>query len=318
MEYKEVNWKQIIITILLTGIVTLASSLIIDWYKSEEPKLIYSTTETLPFEGKENYFGIYHIKIENQGKNPISDLSTYINIPDSIINDKKILIDPAINYSENLLNDTYSLQTQYINPKDVVEISLLVTSKNKLPSNPILSVRGKGINGILQSSLSQNTNFYNLFLSVLIGMTAFSASIVRRFKKEAKHSDDQKLILAYLCRINGLTDEANKYLESLRKIAYWAEADNLGFDASKDNSPERKEKIKKLLTDIINYAGVVDSSKGIIYYNIAVIEISQGNFDQAINNLKKAREFNGKIIDSRLKLDPLFSSNSELLKEVQK
>ena len=60
---------------------------------------------------------------------------------------------------------------------------------------------------------------------------------------------------------------------------------------------------------MINYADISDVSKGIIYYNLARIEMSRGNSSAAANNLNKAKEHNIEAVTKRLTVDTIFDKD---------
>ena len=303
MTEENINWKQTIIIILLTGVVTLASSLVLDWYNSEEPKLIYSVTSSDPFEGNESYLNIYHIVIENQGKNQISDVIASIKSPSSQIVDSKVKADPSLIYDENISDHLYKLQLDYLNPNETIEFSLLISSP-VLPTEPQLSIRGKGVNGIVQthsSQTSQSSIFGNIFVPLSIGVF-FGLMTTIYSQKGAQHEN-----LVYLCGVNCLNEDAEYY--SKNKTTYRIASDYLTLKALKDNNPEYTEHVIKLLFDLIEYASVADESKGIIYYNISRMEMSQANSEVAKDALNKAKKYNKREVVKRLKVDKLFSKS---------
>lgn len=277
MTQEDINWKQTITVIILTGLVTLASSLVLDWYKSEEPKLIYSVTSSDPFEGKESYLSVYHIVVENQGKNQLSDVNTVIESFDSQIVESKIKIDPSLNYNESISNNSYKLRLDYMNPTDIIQLSLLISSQVP-PKDPKISVRGKGANGIMQTFPSQNsTSSQNSASNDLLGPLTVGIALMGTLTtiRSYKGKGEQHENLVYLCGVNGLNEDAEYY--SKNKTNYMAASDYLTFKALNGDSQEYKDKVIKLFTDLISYTNVLDSSKGVIYYNIARIEMSRDN-----------------------------------------
>lgn len=299
MTQDEINWKQTIIVILLTGLVTLASSLVLDWYKSEEPKLVYSVTSSDPFEEDNSYLSIYHIVVENQGKNQISDVITSIKSSHLQIIDSKVTADASLVYNESISDHAYKFQVDYLNPNETVELSLLTRSQVS-PIEPQLSIRGKGVNGIVQTHSSQSSIFDSIFVPLSISVIFMGLTTKIYSQRGEQHEN-----LVYLCGINCLNEDAKYY--SKNKTTYRIASDYLTLKALKDDNPEYKEKVLNLLSNLIQYAHIAEASKGIIYYNIARIEISRNNSEAAINALDKAKKYNKREVAKRLKVDTSFS-----------
>jgi hypothetical protein len=81
MEEKKINWLVIFITAVLSALGTLGSGWILSWIQNDELKLTYTTIETVPFEGNNRHFGVYHVSFSNDGKKQITDLVCFIKIP---------------------------------------------------------------------------------------------------------------------------------------------------------------------------------------------------------------------------------------------
>lgn len=316
MTQENFDWKQTIILLILTGVVTFASSVALDLYESEGPKLIYSITSSDSFERNDSYLNIYHIVIENQGKNQIPDVITICEPKDATIVERKLKVDSSLLYSDNISNTTYKLHLDYMNPNDVIEMSLLISSKAPL-SDLRFSIRGEGVNGIRQTSLSQNSASYNIFFPLILGISVMLLTLgirtkigiknIFNFKETSvKLSAEQYENLLYLCGVNRLNEDVEFYLT--HKTTYLIASEYFTIKAL-NNTKEYKEKVIKLFNDLINYANVSDSSKGIIYYNLAKIEMSRGNSSAAINNLNKAKEYNIKAVNNRLTVDTIFDKD---------
>jgi len=123
------------------------------------------------------------------------------------------------------------------------------------------------------------------------------------------HTDaEQKEILSYLCEIHGLETYSKRYREIITDISYWAESDYLTRQAIKNSKPENTNKIKHVLLDLLKYAAVIDKSRGIIHYNIALIAYSQGNQKEVDEHLEKAKKLIPELIQKRLEIEPIWKN----------
>ena len=157
-------------------------------------------------------------------------------------------------------------------------------------------------------------------LAPLLGLVAMTGMLtittIKRFKKsrdttqksedvtniDGKHRGDQGEVLAYLCGLNNLGDEADNLVMQSGKTSYWAQADRLaakGVTAKKEDAL----KYKSVLKGLLDYAKLNGTSEGIVCYDIARIASAHGEVDEARNFLDLAKPKMGKLLETRLKLD---------------
>lgn len=138
---------------------------------------------------------------------------------------------------------------------------------------------------------------------------ASSLTLVIRKKlggDDHQHTGDQNQIIAYLCGLHGLENQVERYLALPNQTTYWAEMDRLTSIAIINNESDLIQKVKIIISDLIEYAGMADSSVGIGYYNLARLEKSLQNDAKAQEYIEKAKKEIPKLLKTRLKLDPLF------------
>jgi len=64
------NWKSIITTALLTGVVTIATGMLLFWWQTEKFELTYNSILSIPFDDASNTLFIQQIEIKYSGENP--------------------------------------------------------------------------------------------------------------------------------------------------------------------------------------------------------------------------------------------------------
>lgn len=312
MESRRINWWLIIITAVITGLITLTVGVILLKIQNKEPELVYTITDTQPFPGKDQNFAIYNVTISNSGKTPISNVLAVIQVPSATLDDTRFTTALSLEYTREIVGDTLNLNIPEFNPNDTISVSILATSTSVLPTRPQVSTRGAGIVGVQKITSPENLT-RNLFpLSIISGLAGLIAAIFTMFFIpiirghaiiSGKHREEQNEILAYLCGIHNLTDEVQDYLSRPRRTSYWAEADRFAAIAVANPATKKAENVEMLLKDLLAYAAIAEISKGIIYYDIARIEVARGNRDEAGTYLKEAKKHAGKLIDIRLKVD---------------
>ena len=289
------------------------------WIQNDELKLTYSTIETVPFEGNNRHFGVYHVSFANEGKKQITDVVCFIKIPPAKIEDWKVTVDPAMSKSESFDSLGYWLKIPELNPHDLVRVSLLATSTLSLPTHPEVSLRAKSITGIPAESKPTESLFFKdnspfLMVMFILFASMFSILITRskmspivNILSGGKQSGEQNEVLAYLAGVQGLTSEVDEYLRRTRHASYWAEADRLAALAIKENNPKYSEQILNLLSSLVNYADIATTSVGIIHYNIARLHVLLNKNDKAQSEIEMAKKLCPKVIDKRVQLDPLLN-----------
>jgi hypothetical protein len=318
MDEKKINWQQILVTALITGIITVISGLIVFKFQEHEPKLTYSAIETIPFEGSNKVVGIYNVVLENEGKKDLKDVVCVVKISKSQIDQYKVSVNPANIHSETQKDDTLTVKLSGLNPSEEVTVSILASSQSTLPKRPEVALRAVGLTGTEKSSNGKDGKFQDLLLTVAGGVLATLAllftlssklkgrvlgSTVSKILPSEKHSGDQRNILAYLCNLFKLNEEEEKYRSLNYKVEYWSESDKLAMSAIESKSSDYSLKIDKLLRELTQYASMSDDSEAIVYYNIARVAAARGEHAIKDQYLKKASGIAPTIIAKRLDID---------------
>jgi hypothetical protein len=177
---KSINWKQIIITALITAILSLAVGYFLVVVQNKEPKLTYEVIENTNFDGNKTASLIYSVIIRNEGKIYIENIQGLVEIDRGMILDNIIVISKTMksNVSNNQKSIEFSIP--YFNPGEQFKISL-VASDEQIPPKVSVDIRGSGIVGILKKEdllFSDNTTSAFVvntisFLVVIILITTY-------------------------------------------------------------------------------------------------------------------------------------------------
>jgi hypothetical protein len=312
------NWPQIIVTAVVGGIVTVLTGIVVFRFQTREPQLVYSATEAIPLTGQAQVVAIYQVSINNEGKKEVEDVNLFIRVSDANIEESQISADPAIAYSDSVISDTLELQIPLMNPSESVQVSFLASAPSDLPKRPEISLRGKGVTGKEKTATEGRSDLPLSLISALVGLlaalTVFFSPLRRMLtteeeKDESRHRDDQRKILAYICGLHGLDEEVNRYLSQSQDAFYWSESDRLAQLAIASGEPGKVEKIKSVLKDLLEYAHINDKSRAIVFFNLARLEVLEGDLDEMRSYLDRAREQMPRLIDTRLKIDPVLKES---------
>jgi hypothetical protein len=321
MEEKRLNWKQIIATAIVTGIVAVVTGLILYAFQNRLPKLTYAISETIPFQGNNETLAIQQVTIRNEGSRSVDSVDCHISVSPAVIKEKRITGALALDYSETLSTNSYKVHFQNLNPNESATISILTSSKTPTVQQPTVTLRAKGVCGkeIVEDGGKKKKWIDNPIIgaifsaySVLVALVmmrkrkAFPFKTLNRYMDSDMHSDDQNEIIAYLFNIHDLPEIAETYLKRHRRPSYWSEADHIAATAIHENNPEIAEKRKQILIDLLSYASIAPSSQGIIHYNIARIAKHQGDNAESNKHLDEAEKLIPQLLKKRMKLDPIF------------
>jgi len=314
------NWRSILATALITGIVTVSTGMLLFWWQTDKSELSYNSIKSIPFDDANNKFYIQQVEIKNSGDKPIEDVVLLLSFSDALIEKSKISIDQAIAYSNEVKSKSIRLLVDNLNPGEGANISVIYQSKSDLSTGAKISLRGKGIKGKLNGSV-KNQGEESLIISLLAAYAGIFAFIIsrkrgrqilvkiirRRIFGNKLSSGSQKNTIASLLSIYGYPEKAKEYLNAGLSRQYWIEADLLASEAILGNIRLKNDMIK-ILSRVSMLPNINKTSKSVVIYNIARINKSLGNDIESDTNLEIAKDLDRLEIESRIEFDPLFSS----------
>lgn len=318
---ESINYKQILITAVITLIITIVAGVILYNYQAKDPHLSYVFQSGIPFKGDSGELVVYNYIILNDGEETIEEINSVIKFSNSIITEVNLESGLSISHKDNVENNnTHNILIENLNPKESLKLSFLVMHNDGV-KNPQISLRGKGVNGVpyvLGNGVDKlsllgfgiPTTFIASIMTIFIFMfTSLAVTIKSRASTsndltddDDKTNGDQREILSYLASLNNLMDESERYNNINKRVSYWSESDRISFSVTKKNKEDARKK-KQLLLDLLNYTKIHQKSVGIIYYNIARISKVIGDKKDSENYLSKAKEIIPKLINKRLQLD---------------
>lgn len=321
------NWKSIIVTALITGIVTVFTGMILFWWQIEKTELTYNSIQSIPFDDATNSLFIQQIEIQNSGEKSIEDVVVSISFTNEIIEKSKIEISKTISYKKESDEKTIILKIDSLNPNESANISILYKSNSSNSNGATISLRGKGITGKLIGATEENnkTSILIALIGAYAGVFSFIIStkrgreILSRIIQHILHGhymdiDEQKYVIASTLSLYGYPEKAKEYLNNGNDRFFWVESDLLAAEAIKGD-----EKLKKDTLDILdiisNLSYIAKKSKAICFYNIARIYKSlESNNEKVKENITKAIQLDESTIKKRISIDPLFVEFEELIK----
>lgn len=301
-------WVQRVGSAVLGILVTVVAAIIVQKLESREPRLVFTSVETVPFNGPNNVIGIYQTVVRNEGKAEVDDVSCYIRIPGATIEQHRVIVPPSLQVQEGTIGDALRVEIPSLNPGELAQISILANNPTHLPNHPEISVRAKGVNASEQapSVPSQQPERYLSLLTAMAGTLAVASTFGFRRLFSKGMGGSQASTLQSICRMHGLSDRADQY-KVRRGINYYGEADRLGQEAVQSHDPRTVADIKKILLAISSIDRMWDSSRAIVLYNLARISAKEGASSEVTNYLDEARRLSREEVDGRVRIDPLLT-----------
>jgi len=323
------NWKQIICTALVTGLVSVGTGMLLFKIQNKQPVLTYSVSESVPFQSDSSKLSIFLLEVRNDGKEFVENVQCNIDLQSATIVDKQFKTDNALPFSDSCMLNRCLISIPLLNPTEMLSVSILMNSKNQSEIRPKVVLRAKGITGKpLKSQNNKANEKLTIIAAIVSAYTAmFSLVIVtrrqrlfsvlfpflpksfNRFIDDKKPSDEQEKVLAYLFGLQGLHNQVEYYLTHKADPTYWSESDRIASIAisSKDNNIA--ESMKKVLLNLLNYANIAPSSQAIIHYNIARIAKFQGIEKECSIHIDEAVKHLPRLMETRMSIDPVFSND---------
>lgn len=316
------NWKSIIATALVTGVVTVITGLLLFYVQLREPKLVYSVEQTIPFQGDREALSIQHVLIRNDGKKSAADVVVDVRVPGGKIKERRVQVASSLPFKEEKSDDSHRFEAKSLNPGETVKISLMTAGVLDSQLNPVVSLRADGVTGerleqeqkkgLSETILPAVVAAYAGLLAAFLSSKRYRVAIFSISKglitgKGLAPSKEQNEVIASLFALKGLVDEAEYYLAVRKGCSYWSEADLIAAKAIACNDTQRANKYKEVLVDLLEYAEIATSSQAVLHYNIARLCKSLARNDEAQEFLKKARSIDRELVEKRLGKDPLLA-----------
>jgi hypothetical protein len=323
------NWKQIICTAIVTGLVSVGTGMLLFKIQNKQPILTYNVSESVPFQGDSANLSIYLVEIKNDGKKFVEDVQCNIDVQSANIVNKRFKTDDALPFTDICKSNNCRISIPLLNPNELLSVSILLSSNNQSEIKPKVILRAKGITGKPLKSQSSKSNEQITFIATIVSAYTAMLSLVivtgrkrlfsvllpflpkriNQFLDDNKHSGEQEKVLAYLFGLQGIHPQVEYYLTHKSAPSYWSESDRIASIAISSNDNNTAESMKHVLLNLLNYARINPSSQAIIHYNIARIAKYLGIVNESKIHLYEAIKVLPKLMETRLSIDPIFSKD---------
>lgn len=278
-EFKKIIYYAII-PALIAGIFTVSPKL---YDEITEPKAILSYQITKgPILAENNIQKtIYAINIKNDGKKPLTGISSIINTKDSI-EAMTIYEHTGLNPKVNKDKQPYSVSVATLHPKEFFSISLMVVANNTEPKIEFI-LRSKETLGFIEE-ITNKTQSIDFLSALAATLSVFSMALYFLIRlKSGKiipfiFSDKTDIIYYLLVKLE-LIDTVKQYGNNDEGITFRRLGDIL-FAKGNTNDVEKKKNAILGLKSLLLINDIAETSKELIIRNIKILEDNDYSQDE--------------------------------------
>jgi hypothetical protein len=296
-------WLTALLSAVIGIAVTVVGAVILDKVRQREPHLVYSVADAPSFNGPTEAVSIYQVTVMNDGKGEVEKVSCAVRIPRAKIEQYRTSGPTLVPIIGTLNGDTVLVDIANLNPQESVQISVLA-SGGYLPSRPEITVRARGLSGVEEGATGTGQSQNSLWAAVGASLSSVALSFIIFFRTKRGGFGSQKEVLAKLCRIHGLAEEADDYDNSNRSVQYYSEADRLTQWAIDNSSVDVREKVERVLLGLLAEE-VARSSKALVLCDLARLAAFKNDISSGRTYLASAKEIAADEVSSRLRTDQL-------------
>ncbi|MBC7821551.1 MAG: hypothetical protein IAG10_32090 [Planctomycetaceae bacterium] len=213
------------------------------WWNSSAPYLRFSLGEVIQFSGEKEEFGLFVMRITNDGGKRAEQVRCEIELNDSRIQDLKAgpsILEPNVKIEGDGKKATITIPT--LNSAEVVELAIKASKPDQISKSRRISVRGNDVVGI-EGTRSPTPGFAVPLMALIFVIVLFFATvswmlldIVGSNEKVRHYVDRRRPKKTFRFRdgpfkgkvISG--DEANKLYDSMRMRGTRLEVDGVRYN----------------------------------------------------------------------------------------
>jgi len=300
------------LTAVVSLVVGVGTGLLLDFFRSRAPRLVYTISSAEMFPGENQSTGIVLLRIGNSGGREAEDVFCRVSVADATIKQQKTEGVPNVNQLVKATGGAVELNLPFLNPGERLSLHLLLDLHGSQMAQPTVQLRAKGVTGVEESPGQETATSPSEILTLsgtvlaafLAGLTTLLAVRARTRGVVLWTHDDQREVFAYILGVHGFLQEAQQHRLVGREETYWSIADMLTEIWIAAGDRDQAGKGVRALEDLLDYAHPADSSVNLIRLNIARLALVAGDEAKARSILAGLREKNDAQLKKRLAHDP--------------
>lgn len=191
-------------------------------FLTNKPDLNWTASDVLPFKGDKEQIGIFNLNVRNGGSKEVEDVTVFVQVSSGAI--AEAIVSPKIiANTPDIKGDNMTVVCKMLNPKDSMQVSALIRTKEATIPKPVIIVRGKSVTGYESAPQSKNLTLSDVLSLMTVSLTTgvalvfFMMSRMDRKKIVVEYKDaDPTAIDDSLKRI--LIESDAKYLDQIKDV----------------------------------------------------------------------------------------------------
>lgn len=150
----------------------LIGTLLGSWWNSSAPYLRYSVGEVNQFSSDREEFGLFYVRITNDGQKRVEQVQCEIELGESRIQDLKAgpsILEPLVKMENDGKRATITFPT--LNPTEVLDLTIKASKPDQILKTRRISVRGHDVVGI--QGAKPETGWIHAVVYLLLAITYF-------------------------------------------------------------------------------------------------------------------------------------------------
>jgi len=225
---------------LIPAILAFLFALLLWLIKRDRFLMVYDLSESDIFPSNSRNGKYYILKVKNRGNKAIEDTSVKFQLTNCEIL-KYSNSEPRLIENESNTLKKYECKIPLLNPKEIIQFTITTESDSEFDA-PQIKLRGKGVNGQLESSIDYNSILNSIIAPIAVSIIVGILGTTLLQKALFKDDSGQNEIIEQLNEVKSTlkVDSVNTQLNILKKQN--SELDSL-IALRKKGLPEREDDV---------------------------------------------------------------------------
>lgn len=304
----------IIITAIVTLVITFLAGIMVEYFKNLAPKILYNVRDGIPIEVDGKKICAYIITINNPSNKTIRELTLNIQSSEANLKSTGAKITEGLKFDYSLKENLLEVNIPFLSKDDEFSVTVYVENQYVMPKKPNIIIRSpekfKKIDLAQQKKRSNSSLVIitsSIVASMIVMVTLFSYTPIRISQKDN---------LMFIATVTGLPQLTLEYAGQT-DLNYYDQGNYIYSKAMMSKNVDEIKRYKQFLIALDSYSSMVKTSRCVIIYNIAKIDLLLGDEKEAKTYFMKSIDLNKKYISKMLDYDKdieKFVSKESLLK----
>jgi len=173
------HWAAVVLNALLTTVITILTTLVIDYCTTKSGRLSYQAQVSEPFDKDSLHLRTCQLELRNDGDAILEDIKGQVQFEGQQMVACKLKGTPAMGIQDSLAAHSYWLRLPFLNPMEKLAIAFLLSGGPDMPPPPVVHVRARGSTAVTGTGSTWPRRPLYLYIVLLMVATVFSAAANR-------------------------------------------------------------------------------------------------------------------------------------------